>query len=95
MSGKNSTEETVPETGEWMFAEMKPEAFAINCPARTLSPFATTGSAGAPKCWLSATKAVSTSGNSSIAAFAEILLSFGWIPPSEKVLLIYDFITIR
>ena len=42
---------TVPDTGEWTKAEMKPPGSAITWPTSTLSPGATSGLAGAPRCW--------------------------------------------
>ena len=41
---------TVPETDEWILADMKACPSAIFCPISTLSPFATRGTAGAPIC---------------------------------------------
>ena len=42
---------TVPDTGEWTKAEMNPPGSAITWPTLTLSPTATSGLAGAPRCW--------------------------------------------
>lgn len=42
---------TVPLAGEWTKAEMNPPGSAITWPVMTASPTATTGLAGAPRCW--------------------------------------------
>ena len=62
---------TVPLTGEDTFALTKPPAFASNCPTSTLSPFSTTGTAGAPICCASSTVAFFGSGQSTIGLCAE------------------------
>ena len=42
---------TLPETDENIGADTNASESAIFCPARTESPFATTGEHGAPICW--------------------------------------------
>ena len=78
---------TVPETEEWMNADTKPPGSATTWPTFTLSPTATTGFAGAPMCWDMDRYTVGASGSCSIAHSREILLSCGWTPPMENVLL--------
>ncbi len=51
MVWRSSIAFTVPEQELTIFAETKPSASAINCPASTASPFFTMGFAGLPMCW--------------------------------------------
>ena len=81
---------TVPLTGEWMLAHMKACASAISCPTFTLSPLATMGVAGAPRCWFINTATCLGRGICSMAALVDILFSSGWTPPILNVFIFSD-----
>ena len=49
-----STAFTLPEQELMTLADTKPSASAMICPAKTVSPFATTAFAGLPMCWFNA-----------------------------------------
>ena len=82
-----STAVTVPEIGEWMFADMKLPASAMSWPVSTRSPLATLATAGAPMCCARGIVTTSGSGSTSIGLAQLNLFSDGWTPPIGNVLI--------
>ena len=80
-----STFSTVPLTGECTLAHMNVWASPISWPTFTLSPFCTTGVAGAPRCWFISTTICLPTGITSMAASLDILFSSGCTPPIRNV----------
>ena len=79
---RGSTAATVPATGAWTFAEMKPLRSPMSWPLATASPFLTRHFAGAPRCWLMETTSCFGRGIASIGLdAARSLLYCGWTPP--------------
>ncbi len=68
------TSVTVPETGEWIGADINASVSPIFCPTVTGSPFFTRHSQGAPMCWDIGITTLFGSGKSIVSQFFVPLL---------------------